>query len=168
MRFSKLFTIGIILAVAFGAALPGPQNPVQEKEDVKPAALSLIRKDLLVQEIKKLDPPRRNIFMPGSAPAQDIESREEMIEGGQMLPQEAEAVQAEVPAIQAFGLRYIGYVKTQQKITALILFQGEALAVDVGEEIVNGLSVSEVTPEAITVLGPDQEPLTFPLEGDSQ
>jgi hypothetical protein len=65
------------------------------------------------------------------------------------------------------GLRYIGYVKSVQKITALILFEGEALAVDVGEEIAEGVSISKITLEDITVIGPSQEPWKFPLEGET-
>jgi hypothetical protein len=47
----------------------------------------------------------------------------------------------------------------------LILFEGEALAVDVGEEIAESVSISKITLEDITVIGPDNEPQTFPLEG---
>ena len=126
MRYFRPIGFSLVLFLFFTAFIFS-QDKNQEKTEKKRLSMSLIRKDILALDVKKLDPPKRNIF----------------------------------------GLRYIGYVKSGQKITALILFEGEALAVDVGEEIAEDVSISKITLENITMIGPDQEPRTFPLEGET-
>ena len=98
---------------------------------------------------------------------QEIDEFEDMSERRYAEQQNIEALEAELPSVSALGIRFIGYVKSGPKITALILFEGEALAVDVGEEIAEGVSISKITLEDITVIGPDQEPRKFPLEGET-
>jgi Tfp pilus assembly protein PilP len=151
----------------FFTAVIFSQDIEQEKTEEKRPPVGLIRKDLLALEIKKLDPPKRNIFTPNSAGMQEIDEFEEMNEIQRAEQQNIEALEAELSSVRALGLRFIGYVKSGQKITALILFEGEALAVDVGEEIAEGVSISKITLEDITVIGPDQEPRKFPLEGET-
>ncbi len=140
----------------------------QEKPEKIRPPLSLIRKDLLVVDTKKLDPPKRNIFTPNSAGRVESAAYEEMNERRQAERQNMKALESEQPSSLALNLRYIGYVKSGQKITALILFGGEALAVDVGEEIAGGVSISIITLEDITVIGSDQETRKFPLEGEKR
>ena len=143
------------------------KNQEKEKEEGKRPPVGLIRKDLLIHDIKKLDPPKRNIFIPNSAGRLEVDEFEEENERQQSEQQNIEALEAEQLSKRPLGLRYIGYVKSAQKITALILFEGEALAVDVGEEIAEGVSISKITLEDITVIGPTQEPWKFPLEGET-
>jgi hypothetical protein len=164
MRYFRSICFSLVLFVFF-TALIFSQNNNQEKTEEKQPPVGLIRKDLLSLDIKKLDPPKRNIFTPNSAGLLEIEKIENINETQQGGQQNSEDLKGEVPFVRALGLRYIGYVKSGQKITALILFEGEALAVDVGEEIAESVSISKITLEDITVIGPDNEPQTFPLEG---
>jgi len=166
MRYFRSMCFSLVLFLFFTAVIFS-QDIEQEKTEEKRPPVGLIRKDLLVLEIKKLDPPKRNIFTPNSAGMQEIDEFEEMNEIQRAEQQNIEALEAELSSVRALGLRFIGYVKSGQKITALILFEGEALAVDVGEEIAEGVSILKITLEDITVLGPDQEPRTFPLEGET-
>ncbi len=166
MPYLRSVGLSLILFLFFMAFIFS-QDMNQEKPKKKRPPVSLIRKDLLVVNTKKLDPPKRNIFTPNSARGVERAAYEDMIEKRQAEQKKIEVLNAELPSVLAFGLRYIGYVKSGQKITALILFEGEALAVDVGEEIAEGVSISKITLENITVIGPDQEPRKFPLEGET-
>lgn len=166
MRYFRPIGFSLVLFLCFTAFFFS-QDKNQEKTEKKRLPVSLIRKDLLVLDVKKLDPPKRNIFTPNSAEGQEIGDFEDMDNRQQAEQQNLATLGAELPSVRAPGLKYIGYVKSGQKITALILFEGEALAVDVGEEIAEGVSISKITLESITVIGPDQEPQTFPLEGET-
>ncbi len=163
MRYFRSICFSLVLFLFFTAVIFSQQEKTEEKRP----PVGLIRKDLLAFEIKKLDPPKRNIFTPNSAGMQEIDEFEDMNEIQRAGQQNIEALEAELSSVRALGLRFIGYVKSGQKITALILFEGEALAVDVGEEIAEGVSISKITLEDITVIGPDQEPRKFPLEGET-
>ena len=68
--------------------------------------------------------------------------------------------------ILPLNLRYLGYVLSGRKTVGLIVFGGEALAVVEGDVITEGYTIGRVSPEEIEVLGPDQEPLMFSLEGE--
>lgn len=165
MRYFKSICLSLVLFLFF-TTLVSSQDKNQEKEEEKRPPVGLIRMDLLTQKINKLDPPKRNIFVPNSAGRFEVEELENLIERQPVELPNIEALEAEQISPRPLGLRYIGYVKSGQKITALILFEGEALAVDVGEEIAEGVSISEITLEDITVIGPSQEPWKFPLEGE--
>ncbi|MGD2246464.1 MAG: hypothetical protein PVI11_07965 [Candidatus Aminicenantes bacterium] len=143
------------------------QEQKQKKNEEKPDPPSLIRMDLLVFEEKKLDPPKRNIFTPQSAGWQEPEGPGGLVERNLAGLKGAEAVAQEEPLVGSLGLRYIGYVKSGEKITALILFEGQALAVDEGEMIAEGVNVLKISIEEIEVVGQDQEPQKFPLEGET-
>lgn len=165
MRYFRSVGFSLVLFLFFMAFISS-QDKNQEKTEKKRPPVSLIRKDLLAVDTKKLDPPKRNIFTPNSAGRVKSAAYEDMNERRQAERQNMETLESERLSARSLGLRYIGYVKSGQKITALILFEGEALAVDVGEEIAEGLSISMITLEDITVIGSDQEPRKFPLEGE--
>ena len=166
---SLFFCLSLILFLFF-TGLVSSQDKNQKKEDEKrkQSPVGLIRMDLLVHDIKKLDPPKRNIFIPNSSGSSTVVEFEEKNVGQLEELQNIEALEAEQFLPRPLNLRYIGYVKSVKKITALILFEGETLAVDIGEEIAEGVSISKITREDITVIGPAQEPWKFPLEGEKQ
>ena len=166
MRYFRPIGFSLVLFLSFTAFISS-QDKNQEKTEKKRLSMSLIRKDILALDVKKLDPPKRNIFTPNSAGGQEIGEFEDKNKRQQAELQNLGTLGAELSSVRAFGLRYIGYVKSGQKITALILFEREALAVDVGEEIAEDVSISKITLENITMIGPDQEPRTFPLEGET-
>ncbi|MFC2166562.1 hypothetical protein ACFLQZ_01200 [Acidobacteriota bacterium] len=166
MQYFRSICLGLVF-VLFFFFTPVISSQQENKEEKRPP-VGLIRKDLLTQDTKKLDPPKRNIFIPNSTGRQEVDEFEEMNEKQQVEQQNIEALEVEQLSARSLGLRYIGYVKSAQKITALILFEGEALAVDVGEEIAGGVSISKITLEDITVVGPDQEPRKFLLEGETK
>jgi len=138
-----------------------------EKTDEKPeikGKKSLIRKDLLT--IKKDAPqrPRRNIFSPRSG-AINEEDVANLISPRDFEEQESSA-EEETPFF-TMSLRYIGYIDAGERIVALIIYEGEAMAVEEGEMINEQFKVGKVTRDKLDIIGPGEEIKEFPLEGES-
>lgn len=163
MRSSKAFLLccllilGALLALSFG-------EQKQEGAGSAPELKSLVRMDLLFSPADRTIQTRRNIFAAhlsgGSrSSAQGVFGTGEDIGRGDNALQQGQAG-------FSVNLRYVGYVKSGPKITALIVFEGEVLAVERGEMIAFGVQVIAISKEEIEVMGPDQESRKFPLEGD--
>lgn len=167
MRCHRLISIGCMVVLLCLPAFLSSQDQMPKKADEKPDPPRLIRRDLLVTGNKKLDPPKRNIFTAQSSGWQEPVEFEERGQINRVEREEAEALAQEGMAALTLSLRYIGYVKSGQKMTALILFEGEALAVQEGEMLVEGMTVLRITVEEIEVISPDQESRKFPLEGET-
>jgi hypothetical protein len=122
--------------------------------------------DLLKREKNPMPPPKRNVFTMKSASVfEDLSPEEikEKIEEALSTPDSlSEGENQSLP----LNLRYLGYVLSGRKTVGLIVFGGEALAVAEGDVITEGYTVGRVSPDEIEVLGPDQELLTFSLEGE--
>ena len=162
----KRLLFGVLL-LSFGLALwAGAQTP-QEKETEKKQIKSLIRKELLHKEKQKLGPSRRNVFSlrapgrvePGRAPV-NLEPNPQRVER-ERSPDEGAAG---LPLL----IRYIGHIKSDSKITGLIIFEGSALAVVKEEMIGEGVKIGEITPEYIEVIGPDSVRRKYTLEGEKE
>lgn len=138
------------------------EKNVGEKQETK-APKSLIRKDLLIKKEEVTQRPRRNIFSPrGIAISQEdvatlISPRE---------IEEQEAMSDEGTPFYDLSLRYIGYVDTGERIVALIIFEGEAMAVEENEMITEQFKVGRVTRDTLSIIGPGEEIKEFPLEGE--
>ncbi len=65
------------------------------------------------------------------------------------------------------SLRYIGYIDTGERIVALIIYEGEAMAVEEGEMISEQFKVGKVTRDKLDIIGPGEEIKEFSLEGES-
>lgn len=135
-----------------------------ERTEILSDQKSFVRMDLLVLSKKGLETSQRNIFKIQTSGEQEWELPD--VPGERKNSARDETGPLEEPASSSFNIRYIGYVKSGRKITALIVFGGEALAVEQGEEIALGLKIVEITVEEIGVIGPNQELKKFPLEGD--
>jgi len=64
------------------------------------------------------------------------------------------------------NIRYIGYVISADKMVALIVFEGNALAVERGELISEGVKIGKITPEEIEIVGSDSQKRRYYLEGE--
>ncbi len=155
----------VVLLLSFGLALwAGAQTP-QEKETEKKQIKSLIRKELLQKGKQKLGPSRRNVFSlrmpsrvdPGKAPV-NFEPN----------PQRVERIPSKEAPGMPLLIRYIGHIKSDSKITGLIIFEGSALAVVNEEMIGEGVKIVEITPEYIEVIGPDSVRRKYTLEGEKE
>jgi len=118
MRYFRPICLCIVL-VLFSSALVSSQEKTEE--NLPP--VSLIRKDLLVHVMKKLDPIKRNIFTPNSVRTQEVDEFGEMGEEQQGDMSNIENLEAEQLSATSLDLRYIGYVKSGQKITAFDSFR---------------------------------------------
>jgi hypothetical protein len=151
-----------LLGTAILSAQEAQESGTKEKEKAV-VMESFLRMDLLRAEKKPLPPPRRNIFTGRKTAAEE----EDVEFSGKSEPTEEKMPAPPVePNIQELDLRYLGYVRSGERMVALIIFQGEALAVAEGEQIEEGVTVSKILPDEIEVTGPDSEPSIFFLEGE--
>ena len=65
-------------------------------------------------------------------------------------------------------IRYIGYVGSGEEFVALILYNGEPMAVASGDPIGEGQSISRITREKIVIAGPEGRIREVPVEGDER
>jgi len=152
-----VFLLSVLVAFTY-------QDQKQGGAESPPEQKSLVRMDLLIFPDQKPERSQRNIFT-----VRISGGRESGIENVLNNSENIERTEAGRPEEQgrfSVYIRYMGYVKSGPKITALIVFEGEALAVEKGEMIALELQVVEITTEEIEVIGPDQQLLKFPLEGD--
>lgn len=163
MKVKKLaivFFLFMLSAVFCLFSIDGDLQEASQKNKEK----SFIRKDLLLKESRKLKPPRRNIFSLQKIRFGENEfwgdKQEEpgSIEGRQNIRMGQTGSEME--------LRYIGYVCSDQKIVALIIFGGETLAVEEGEVIGDSTKISKIVPEEINIIWPDSTKKAYSLEGE--
>lgn len=128
---------------------------------------SLIRKDLLKEKPGETAPPRRDIFSPGAAFAPPGPSQPGESPGGRVMdsgkPETPPAMELAEPSLD---LSYIGYVQSAHKMIALVMLEGQAMAVSEGEEVLPGVKVEKVTPDRIDLIGPDAKCSSFTLQGE--
>ncbi|MBN2245810.1 MAG: hypothetical protein JW755_08185 [Candidatus Aminicenantes bacterium] len=141
-----------------------PQNDISLK-----AKKNLIRRDLLFKSEEKLSLPLRNIFSPvhfrrtqvGTAVVE--EERNQIPENKQ--PDQVN--EKKEPVRPALNVRYLGYVRSDERIVALILFRGTAFAVEAGELLEEQLEVKEVTDKEIILTLGGFKPIKFAIEGET-
>ncbi len=165
MRVEKNWAFLFLFVLSLCLALWAGERNLQEKAAGEDEKKSLIKKELLLRTKQKLRPPRRNIFS-----LQRTESREARI-----LPSNPQPIQKKTPGIaekESSGLqmqvRYIGHIRSGEKIVALIILEDTALAVEKGEMISEGVQIGDVTPEYIEIIGPDSMRKKYTLEGEKE
>lgn len=171
MRMTRPSVTALIFVLAAGLCpAQAPTEPASKKEAAQ-AVKSLLRKDLL--QVKKQDeaPPMRNIFAPrsGSIRPADIALPGRPLPAGD-LPEVGESLSAdetaEAPPALTVNLRYIGYVESPRRLTALVIFEGLAIAVVEGDVVGEGIRIGKVTSRQVEVILPDSSTRTFSLEGE--
>jgi hypothetical protein len=75
------------------------------------------------------------------------------------------AVEAGAPP-PPVNVRYVGFIQGKEKFLAIILFNGQAMAVAAGETLGDVWKVEKVGPAEIEILGPDGTAIKFALEGE--
>jgi hypothetical protein len=156
-------------ALLVGAVLAAGAPPGQKAEAGKtaPDLTPLVRLDLLKALPPEPAAPIRDIFNPGRAVAAP-----EAVE----TPDATQAPAGEEPGVEAppeaapeeplLELAYLGYVTSGRKIVALVISQGQAMAVAEGEEIVPGVTVVKIGPDRIEVTGPGGKKMSVPIQGE--
>lgn len=167
---SALVSIGLsILIIMSISLLAGQSNQKQESQEpgraekaASPPVSSLLKKNQLPQLNPGLAVARRDLFRPSSlGAAQDRAA----VEGGEMAGEEILderpefqisdnellAGQQNAPLLESLNFIYSGLIFSGQKALALILIDGQALALAEGEEIIPGLRLDKITPEEVLI-----------------
>jgi hypothetical protein len=147
---------GIFLAAGVAA---------EEKADAakKPAPPPLVRVDLLKTHPADPAAPIRDIFSPGRAVAAPESVAPDIPDGEESG---LEGSPDAVPEKSALDLVYIGWVTSGQKVVALVISEGQTLAVIEGEEIIPGLKVDKIALDRIEVIGPGGKRTSVPVQGE--
>ena len=165
MKAKEITSAFFIFFLSIGLCIWAGEEKLQKKGLEKGGEKGLIRKDLLLRE--KIEPgsPVRNIFTLRRSVSREIERNPVELQQNQQqnltLPGKYEA-SSSLP----LNIRYIGYVISDDKMVALIVFEGDALAVESGEVISEGVKIGEITPEEIEIIGSDSQKRRYYLEGE--
>jgi len=161
MRVKKRTAFLLIFFFCLGFCMAVGEEKSDKGKTESKKTESLIRKELLYRERKELKPPKRNIFSPQSSGVG--EENLGTLGAPQGLQQTENTVEA---SSSPLNLRYIGYIDSGQKIVALIIFEGQAVAVEEGERISEQVTVGKITTKEIEIIGPGDEKRNFSLEGE--
>lgn len=166
MKAKEITSVFFILSLSIGLSIGAGEEKLQKKGLEKGGEKSLIRKDLLLREKIELGNPARNIFtLKRLAGSREIErnpvKQQQNQQQNPTLPNKYEA-SSSLPV----NIRYIGYVISDDKMVALIVFEGNALAVERGEVISEGVKIGKITPEEIEIVGSDSQRRRYYLEGE--
>jgi hypothetical protein len=120
-----------------------------------------------LKKIKKMGPPRRNIF---SARRSEIRNTKVNPVVSEKDTQKLKDLITERISSRPLNIRYVGYINkiSGGKIVALIFFEENMLAVEEDEVIAEGVEVEKITPVEIEIIGPDSKKRKYPLEGEDE
>lgn len=160
------------LVLGLGLAASWAQTSPPAKPSSPEAKPSLIRMDLLRLPQEEMIPPLRNIFAPGTRTSRPVESA---FQESQPWPQDEQAAETPVsaasegsttPPVLTVNLRYIGFIESARRMIALVLFEGQAVAVVEGEVVGEGIRIGRITRDEVEVILPDSSTRLFSFEGE--
>lgn len=159
----------VILLVFAGIVLSFGEGTLQDNASSQEEK-TLIRIDLLFQGKKQLELPIRNIFSPITSRRAQVGTAviQETRDENPVDIQQEQAAERKEPPRPALNVRYIGYVRSKEKIVALILFRGIAYAVEEGELLEEQIEVKDVTVEEIILTLGGFQPFKYAIEGESR
>ncbi len=175
MQSKKIWAPTSVVFVAFFFCAPLFSFEVQEKNRDESKQVRLIRMDLLKQRTKEMKLPATNIFT-GRREESLFVSGNRGIPGtdrpanglGQKSDAQIDEREGRNPGTPGFNLKYLGYVASLEKKVALILYNGEFLAVEKGYVLPGGIEVIEITSGTVTVKGLESEKIVLKLEGEKK
>ena len=128
---------------------------------------SLIHKELLMITRKEPDLPQRNIFAPRLSKIKNSKLGIETSFNSQSLKM-AKTSKASGISSNPLDLRYIGYIDNGERIVALIIFEGQAVAVQEGEKLNEEIKVGKITTKEIEIIRPDGHSQQYALQGERE
>jgi len=165
MKAKEIKSAFFILFLSIGLSIWAGEEKVQKKGLETGGEKSLIRKNLLLREKIELGDPARNIFTLRRSVSRQIERNPVKLRQNQQqnptLPNKYEA-SSSLPV----NIKYIGYVISEEKMVGLIVFEGNAWAVESGEVISEGVKIGKITAEEIEIVGSDSQKRRYYLEGE--
>ena len=163
MRIKGIRWILALAAVAASVSPAQEKAGPAEKKAVPTAAL--IRMDLLQNQKRPSPAVKRDLFLPQSESAPMGAPIPAMMNKRPPFPTAGEAAAAE-PQEASFNARYIGYIRGKIRITALVVFENQAMALEEGDMLGPIWKVVKITAEGIDIQGQDGSSRTLPLEGE--
>lgn len=155
-------------AALVGAGAAGSQTaaPSKKAAAAKPAG-PVLRKDLLAGLRTVAAPVRRDIFMPqGPGAEAPLVLASPMGARPRAAAPEAAGEQAPAEDAPAVAVRYVGFIRSQDKYLALVLIDGQSAALAEGDQAGAAGRVVRIAATEIEILGPDGKTLKLPLEGE--
>ncbi|MFW6128962.1 MAG: hypothetical protein ACOC6P_01795 [Candidatus Aminicenantaceae bacterium] len=146
----------------FGCLFILPEERIIRKEGEEEKK-SLVRKELLYEKKKGIEKTVRNIFIPYRLWKENVE--EEQIRNRPAAEKKREEVESK-KSDPSFGLEYIGYIESGERIVAIIFLEGKAFAVKKGEMLAENIEITSITREEIEIKGPDEEKKKFSRQGE--
>lgn len=70
------------------------------------------------------------------------------------------------PGPPQLELAYLGFVRSGERVTAIVIFQGQTLTVAAGDELAPGYRVTRLTPDEVEITGPDAAKEVFHRQGE--
>lgn len=168
MRAERVILAFFILFLSVGLCVGAAEEKLQKEKPGEKGRKSLIRKELLLQERGELGPTRRNIFSPWDSGKKEPGPTGPNRAGFQQNLQDIEAISSEMDSPLPLNIRYLGYILSGENTVALIIFAGNAQAVEEGDMISEGVRVEKITPEVIEIMGRDSKKRRYSLEGEEQ
>ena len=154
------------LFVLAAAAFCSGQDKAASAAAKKSAPKSLLRMDLLQMKARPAAAVKRDIFLPEGSSGPAAMSGRGMMMAGRIAPPAAPETASLEPTEPPFSGRYIGYIRGLKKITALVLFENQAAALEEGDMLGSIWKVVRITVEAVEIQGQGGASRTLPLEGE--
>lgn len=165
MKAKRIIPAFFIFFLSLGLSMWAGEEKPRKGEPEESGGKSLIRKELLLKERGKLGVPRRNIFSPRTPGRRETEENRAKLHQN---PQEITSLPKEAVSSLPLNIKYIGYIVSREKIVGLIVFRGDALAVEREEVISEGVRVGKITQEEIEIIGSDSQKRKYSLEGENE
>jgi len=165
MRIKRNFYLGCLAGISLVLCWSQDKPSSAEKPAALKAQKPLIRMDLVQRKKREAAIATRDLFIPQSssgpagAPFPAVEEKKPNLG----TEEEKKAVELQE---QPLALQYLGYIQAPKKMTALVLFEGKAVAVGEGDEFGPAWKVVKITAGEIEIQGSDGKPRTFALEGE--
>ena len=171
MRMLKPLAAVAVLVLAVGSCAAQTRTRPPAKPSPPEERNSLLRMDLLQLPQEGMTPPQRNIFAPGARTSRPADI---VPQGGQPGTLDNQAVdtsvlsagEAATPPVMTVDIRYIGFIKSSQRMIALVVYEGRAVAVVEGEVVSEGVRIGKITREQVEIVLPDSSTRAFSLEGE--
>jgi hypothetical protein len=169
MRAFNLLSESAALLLAVGLSMHWGFSQAEKPTEDK-SVQRLVRMDLLNFPQGETSPSKRNIFAPAISSARPAVAGVPAA-GLPEAPFQAEqegtpAAQEQPPPTLTVNLRYVGFVVSSHRFVALIILEGQAVAVVEGEVVAEGLRIGKITPEEIEIVLPDSSVRKYSLEGE--
>jgi|GEM_PF-881327 len=164
-KIIKLFLIIFLGAVFCSVPIEGKTELEKFLKKISEEILgkNLVRKDLLFEKSERLNPPKRNIFSPLKKRKSGAGPVSEEVEGEFRKG----ASKSKMNALEIIpDIRYIGYITSSHKIVALIIFEGEALAVEEREKISSDIKIGKISLKEIEIIDSESKIRKYSLEGE--